>query len=234
MQAICTIALCELYGMTQDSQYREPAQRAIDYCVKIQSKEGGWRYFPGSDSDLSVTGWFAMAFQSARMAGLNVPTPTLQRISGFLDSVERSNGSRYSYKPNNSFTPAMTAEGLLCRQYLGWSQSDSRLRSGAQYLLRNLPTWDAGKRDVYYWYYATQVCHHMEGKYWRAWNNAMKTVLPENQVQSGQERGSWNPRGDEWGGEGGRLFVTCLSTYMLEVYYRHLPIYKTDILGGGL
>ena len=24
----------------------------------------------------------------------------------------------------------------------------------------------------------------------------------------------------------GRLFVTCLSIYMLEVYYRHLPIYS--------
>ena len=232
MQAICTIALCELYGMTKDSQYREPAQRAIDYCVRIQSAEGGWRYFPGSDSDLSVTGWFAMAFQSARMAGLNVPTPTLQRITGYLDSVESNNGSRYSYRPRNGFTPAMTAEGLLCRQYLGWSQSDSRLRSGAQYLIRNLPSWDSGERDVYYWYYATQVCHHMEGKYWRVWNEAIKTVLPENQVQEGRERGSWDPRGDEWGGEGGRLFVTCLSTYMLEVYYRHLPIYQTDVLSG--
>jgi len=37
-QAMCTIALCELYGMTGDSAYREPAQRAIDYCVKVQSR----------------------------------------------------------------------------------------------------------------------------------------------------------------------------------------------------
>ena len=232
-QAICTIALCELYGMTRDSQYREPAQRAIDYCVRVQASEGGWRYFPGSDSDLSVTGWFAMAMQSARMAGLEVPSPTLQHLSSYLDLVGSHDGIFYSYRPNNQPTASMTAEGLLCRQYLGWSQSDPRLRSGANYLIKNLPTWENDERDVYYWYYATQVCHHMEGKYWRTWNNAMKVVLPENQVQEGRERGSWNPKGDEWGNEGGRLFVTCLSTYMLEVYYRHLPIYKADILNGG-
>ncbi len=231
-QAICTIALCELYGMTGDSRYLEPAQRAIDYCVRIQAAEGGWRYDPGAGSDLSVTGWFAMALQSARMAGIEVPTPTFNRLSGYLDSVGSQDGIFYSYKLNRVATASMTAEGLLCRQYLGWSQSDPRLRKGAQYLIKNLPTWDRSERDVYYWYYATQVCHHMEGKYWRTWNDTMKVVLPENQVQEGRERGSWDPRGDEWGSEGGRLFVTCLSTFMLEVYYRHLPVYQVDIFSG--
>ncbi len=236
-QAICTIAICELYGMTRDSRYREPAQRAIDYCVRVQASEGGWRYYPGGKSDLSVTGWFAMALQSARMAGLEVPTPTLQRISGYLDSMSSGGGAFYQYRPNHQPSASMTAEGLLCRQYLGWSQSDPRLRSGADYLIKNLPSWESDKpdvlRDVYYWYYATQVCHHMEGKYWRTWNNAMKVVLPEHQVQEGRERGSWDPKNDEWGSEAGRLYVTCLSTFMLEVYYRHLPIYQTGFLGSG-
>jgi len=233
-QAICTIALCELYGMTRDSRYREPAQRAIDYCVRVQASEGGWRYYPGGSSDLSVTGWFAMALQSARMAGLEVPTPTLKRIGGYLDSRSSGGGAFYSYNKNQPVaTASMTAEGLLCRQYLGWAQSDPRLRSGAEYLINNLPIWESGERDVYYWYYATQVCHHMEGKYWRTWNNTMKVLLPEHQVQEGRERGSWNPKGDEWGSGGGRLYVTCLSTFMLEVYYRHLPIYQAGFLNSG-
>ena len=54
----------------------------------------------------------------------------------------------------------------------------------------------------------------------------MKSLLPERQVQEGKERGSWDPNGDEWGDQAGRLFTTCLSTYMLEVYYRHLPIFR--------
>jgi hypothetical protein len=57
----------------------------------------------------------------------------------------------------------------------------------------------------------------------------MKELLPAKQVKNGQERGSWHPIGDQWGPHGGRLMVTCLHIYMLEVYYRHLPIYRTKL-----
>jgi len=235
-QALCTIALCELYGMTKDEAYREPAQRAIDYCVRVQAPQGGWKYFPRTGSDLSVTGWFVMALQSARMAGLEVPSESLLNVSKFLDSVSHNYGSHYAYQPNDAATKSMTAEGLLCRQYLGWRHSDERLIRGADYLIENLPKWEntpsGDQRNVYYWYYATQVCHHMEGHHWRTWNNVMREVLPENQVQGGKERGSWDPQGDRWGNAGGRLYVTCLSIYMLEVYYRHLPIYQVELFGG--
>jgi hypothetical protein len=229
-QAFCTIALCELYGMTRDERYREPAQRAIDYCVSVQAPEGGWKYFPGTGSDLSVTGWFVMALQSGRMAGLNVPSKTLVNVGEFLDSVSHEYGSYYAYQENSAPTKSMTAEGLLCRQYLGWQHDDERLLRGANYLLENLPDWDRSDRDAYYWYYATQVCHHMEGQHWQRWNKVMRELLPRRQEKQGKERGSWNPEGFRWSSEGGRLFITCLSTYMLEVYYRHLPIYQQDLL----
>jgi hypothetical protein len=227
-QALCTIALCELYGMTRDEDYHEPAQKAVDYCVKIQSPEGGWRYDPGVDADMSVTGWFSMALQSARMAGLEVPSPTFANLTKFLDSVARDDGSRYAYQLQAGATLTLTAEGLLCREYLGWKHDDGRLRTGVDYILANLPEW--GKRNVYYWYYATQVCHHMEGEDWQKWNKVMRQVLPENQEKRGPEKGSWEPNGDRWGDAGGRLYVTCLSIYTLEVYYRHLPIYRHGLL----
>src|SRR5262249_11536607 len=69
--AQCTIVLCELYGITQDSQVREPARKALEYCLKIQAPQGGWRYVPFQDSDMSVSGWFVMALQSARMAKMD-------------------------------------------------------------------------------------------------------------------------------------------------------------------
>jgi hypothetical protein len=230
-QAMCTIALCELFGMTGDYQYRDAAQKAVDYCVKIQSPEGGWRYEPGVDSDMSVTGWFVMALQSARMAGLEVPSPTLDRVSGFLDEVARDGGSRYAYRARDGATLTLTAEGLLCRMYLGWERDDPRLQTGVRYLLDNLPVWN--EQNVYYWYYATQVMHHVEDSPWRIWNAEMRKLLPEKQVRRGRERGSWDPGGDRWGGDGGRLYVTCLSLYTLEVYYRHLPLYQTGVTGGG-
>ncbi|MEX2118454.1 MAG: prenyltransferase/squalene oxidase repeat-containing protein [Pirellulales bacterium] len=228
-QAQCTIALCELYGMTKDPALAAPAQLAVDFCVAAQDPElGGWRYTPRQQSDVSVTGWVVMALQSARMAGLNVPSTTLERVSEFLDKVT-DDGSRYGYMLGNLPTLPMTAEALLCRQYLGWKRDDQRMLVGADYLLDNLPRWE--DRDVYYWYYGTQVMHHLEGDQWKRWNGAMRDMLIEHQEKSGREKGSWDPLGkspDIWAfrGQGGRLYTTCLSLYMLEVYYRHLPIYS--------
>jgi hypothetical protein len=229
--AQATIVLCELYGMTKDEKYRESAQRAIDFCVRAQSREGGWKYSPGVDADTSVTGWFVMALQSALMAELKVPQETLDNVTSFLDSVEHQGGTRYGYMAiGYEPTLTMTAEALLCRQYLGWSRDDPRLLNGVEYINQNLiPTTEAGweqKQNVYYWYYATQLTHHMEGEHWDRWNKVMRQQIPAHQVMKGKEKGSWDNSYDTWGVKAGRLYTTCLSIYMLEVYYRHLPIYR--------
>jgi len=229
-QGQCTIAICELYGMTKDEKYKEPAERAVKYCLRSQSSEGGWRYSPAMDSDVSVTGWVVMALQSARMAKLEVPDDHFRRVERFLDKVAVEGGTRYPYQRGKEATNVMTAEALLCRQYLGWPRDDERLAEAAEWITSggNLINFQRG-RNVYYWYYATQVAHHMEGEYWKRWNGVMRQALPEQQVTKGREAGSWDPlkpTPDEWEDHGGRLYVTCLSIYMLEVYYRHLPIYS--------
>ncbi len=233
-----TIAICELYALTKDpalrSSYKEPAEKAIDYCVKAQSPAGGWKYTFNGPSDVSVTGWILMGLQSARMAGLEVPRKTLENIAGYLDRVGQNGGSRYPYELGREPTRAMTAEGLLCRQYLGWKRNHPPLLEGVEWLLKpeNELTY-TGERDVYYWYYATQVMHHMEGEPWQQWNRKMCQEVPKAQVKDGREKGSWDPYKpveDEWAGEGGRLYVTCLSIYMLEVYYRHLPLYSNPFM----
>ena len=226
--AQCTIAVCEIYGMTNDSRFRRPAAQAVKYCVGAQDKEkGGWRYQPRLDSDTSVTGWFVMALQSARMAKIQVSNNALREVSRYLDSASIDDGRRYGYWMTVNSSPAMCAEGLLCRMYLGWKRDDPRLVDGVTALLAipvayNDRTVD---QDVYYWYYATQAAHHMEGEIWERWNNRMRVEIPAHQIKEGPEAGSWDPQLDKWGGDGGRLFVTCLSIYNLEVYYRHLPLY---------
>jgi len=227
-----TMALCEIYGMTHDPKLAEPAARAIEYCVAAQGPNGGWRYEPGQPGDMSVTGWFMMALKTAEMADLEVPRQTLENIGQFLESVANEKGTRYGYlknsalKPASPMTAAVTAEGLLCRQYLGWPQRDPRLVEGLELLMAdNLFDFENNK-DVYAWYYITQVAHHMEGEPWQRWNDRLRDVLPREQVAKGRETGSWDPSLDHWGHIGGRLFVTCFCTYMLEVYYRHLPLYS--------
>lgn len=240
-QAQATIALCELYAMTGDPELKPKAQAAINFCLEWQAPEGGWRYQERIESDLSVSGWFLMALQSARMGQLDVPEEALVNVDRFLETVASQPmddqnfqvGSRYQYRVSRAEkpTPTMTAEGLLCRQYRGWNQDDPRLIEGMDYLLANPIQWE--EPDVYYWYYATQVAHHLEGDAWRNWNKDMRQIIPENQVQRGREKGSWDPARDDNGVKAGRLFMTCLCTYMLEVYYRHLPIYSKHHFTGG-
>ncbi len=224
-QAQATIALCELYGMTKDSWLRPRAQLAIDFAEQAQSEIGGWRYEPKFDADTSVTGWFVMALQSGRSAELDVNESLLRRVSGFLDSVSSYDGAAYSYQARGNPSPAMTAEGLLCRQYLGWTRDNPSMERGIWALLEDSP-FSIRDGDVYYWYYATQVLHHFGGSPWRLWNEKMREQLPAAQVKSGKEAGSWAPQRDTWGRNYGRLYTTCLSLYCLEVYYRHMPLYK--------
>lgn len=239
-QGQCTIAVCEILTMTKDQRFREAAERAVQYCLKSQSSEGGWRYSPNADSDLSVTGWIVMALQSARMAGIDVPADNLHQVERFLDRIAQADGSRYPYQKGGEPKLAMTAEAMLCRQYLGWRRNDPRMIDAMDWITRddNLISFTKN-RDVYYWYYATQAAHHMEGEWWKRWNTVMRQIMCAQQVKSGPESGSWDPyrpSEDAWTRHGGRLYVTCLSIYMLEVYYRHLPIYTkvyTDLLKSG-
>ncbi len=238
--AQATIAICELYGMTKDPIYEQPARRAVAYAVAAQGRNGGWRYEPGQDGDMSVTGWYLMALKSAQMAGLDVPAATWDGVERFLDHVAVDGGRRYGYRFDDRnrtadlnaarrvagpVTAAVSAEGLLCRQYLGWPRTRPELTAGVEALVgEKFLDWEHDK-DVYAWYYITQVVHHVGGPAWQRWNGRLVEVLPAAQVAKGSERGSWDPALDKWGANGGRLFVTCFCTYMLEVYYRHLPLY---------
>jgi hypothetical protein len=220
------LALCEAYAMTDDSWLRPYCERAVDFAVKSQGSKGGWRYEPRGDSDTSVTGWFLVALISARAGGFEVPDTTLRRVSGWLNKVDEDYGAAYRYMEGQRATSSMTAEGLLCRMYLGWDQSRSALDKGTKTLLRVAP-FQGDAPHFYYWYYATQVMHHMGGRTWDKWNTAMREQLPAMQEKLPPEAGSWPAKGDRFDTMAGRLYCTCMALYCLEVYYRHLPIYET-------
>ena len=225
---IATIALCEAYGMSKDERLAEPARRAVEFIVNAQDeKSGGWRYRPNQSGDTSVVGWQIMALKSAQMSGLEVPERTLQLASKWLDHVEgdgkRTGWFGYTREGDKNNDPTMTAEGLLCRQYLGAKRGDETLRRGADHLLEYLP--QEGKFNSYYWYYGTQCMFHMQGEHWRRWNESMRDMIVESQRRDGNMAGTWDPR-DNWERQGGRIMSTSLRLLMLEVYYRHLPLYQ--------
>ena len=225
-QGIAAIALCEAFGMTQHPDFREPAQRSLQYIINAQNKTtGGWRYNPGEAGDTSVVGWQMMALKSGEMAGLDVPIETHAGIRRWLKSVEGNMpvGGQFGYT-NRTVSPAMSAEGLLCLQFLGTGRNEAAMRAGADYLLTQLPDVKQG-RTSYYWYYGTQVMYHMQGNYWQEWNTALRDMVVNTQIRDGHMAGTWNPV-DNWEKRGGRLYSTSMKLLLLEIYYRHLPLYE--------
>lgn len=219
---LAAICICEAYAMTQDPKFQEPAQDALDYIIRAQDRlGGGWRYKPGQAGDTSVLGWQLMALKSGAMAGLDVPTTTFAGASRFLDSVAMDGGITYGYEePGRG--DAVTAVGLLSRMYLGWTKEKPELGQGVILLS------EAGPSDfnIYYNYYATQVIHHWGGELWDDWNNKLRPQLVASQIREGPAAGTWYFEDDHGTIPGGRLYCTAMATMILEVYYRHMPIYR--------
>ncbi len=242
--AFGTMALCEAYGLSQDERLKVPAQLAIKYLMEAQHSEGGWRYGPKQPGDLSVTSWVFFAIRSGQLAGLMISKDPLIRAQRFVDSCAigpaEARRIRYCYDPraeNKAASLSMTAAGLLTRQYLGCRKDDSELVAGCKYLAENLPP-EGGTAlgNIYYYHYATQVLHHMEGVEFDLWNYRMREHLIRTQQKEGCRAGSWNPQGVNWAERGGRLFATGLALMTLQVYYRHLPMYRPIVrtaTGGG-
>jgi hypothetical protein len=85
---------------------------------------------------------------------------------------------------------------------------------------------------MYYNYYATQVMHHWGGNEWDRWNYRIREWLITQQSRKGHEAGSWfmsDSTSAPKARAGGRLYCTAMSAMILEVYYRHMPLYGSQV-----
>lgn len=223
-QGLAGIVLSEAYAMTQDNQLAMPAQLTLNYIMNAQDPVGGgWRYEPKQPGDTSAAGWQIIALKSGQMAFLQVNPLTIEKAVQFLDSIQQDEGAVYGYDEPGKANVSTTAVGLLCRMYLGWKKDHPALQRGVAAIAKRGPI-----SHLYFDYHATQVMHHMEGDMWIAWNDKMKGMLLKSQSNKGHESGSWyeGVERDHGAKVAGRLYCTSLATLILEVYYRHMPIYR--------
>ena len=223
--AMATCALSEAYAMTFDARLQPAVKRAVNYTLRCQDRvTGGWRYHPSDPGDTSQLGWQLMALKSAELAGIAIPQETRDGIRRFLKSVSSGrNGGLACYQATRPIaTRSMTAEAMVCRQFLGYADGPETVSEASGYLLQELP--GAARTNHYYWYYATLGLYQVQGDAWRQWNEALQDNLLAAQRHDGGWAGSWDPD-PVWGGCGGRAYSTALATLCLEVYYRFLPLY---------
>lgn len=221
--AIATIALCEALAMTSDDRLHKPAQEAVDFLVRAQHPDGGWRYAPLQPGDASVTGWVIKAIHAAQLADLVVSTQLIIKTDEFLNDVQ--SGDQYSYQAGGTSRHTMTADATLSRVHLNNARNIDSVQHGVHFLIKNhQPTWES--YNLYYFHSATQLMFHHGGLEWRAWNAQIKELLLETQETSGHAAGSWTPKAS-YDTAGGRLFATSLAVCCLETYYRYLPAFRT-------
>ncbi len=225
--AMAACALSEAYGMTHDPRLESAVRRGIDFTIAAQDpRGGGWRYRPGDPGDTSQLGWQLMALKSAELAGIAMPAATRNGMIRFLKSVSvGTHGGLASYRPGEQISRAMTAEALVCRQFLGFERENPSCDEAGDYLLGELP--GQGIANDYYWYYATLGMYQLQGEHWEKWNQSMRCTLLDRQVKEGPMAGSWNTD-TLWGSYGGRVYTTAIATLTLEVYYRFLPLYLAN------
>lgn len=226
VHGLATICISEAHALDhRDKDLKKLTEMAINFIEAAQDPvDGGWRYKPRDDvGDTSVVGWQIMAMQSAKSGTVRFSNRPLQKARTFLNSVQVDDiGSSYAYVPTRlTAKNSMTAVALLCRMYMGWKKDNEGLRKGVHHLSAIGPS----RSDIYYNYYASQVLHHWGGELWEKWNKGMREQLVRTQIKKGPATGSWAPT-DSHGNRGGQIYQSTLSILTLEIYYRHLPIYR--------
>jgi hypothetical protein len=224
---IASMAICEAYAMTEDPELRSAAQAGVHFIAAAQhTPGGGWRYQPGDPGDMSMLGWQLMALKSGEIGGLAVNRQCFRGAEFFIDSlrVPRSGVYGYSAPMADNDDACTTAIGALGLYYLGRENESSEQQASVKFLIEKGPVLD----DLYGLYYSTQAVMHLGGDDWPTWNLAVREHLIQSQKTAGHARGSWFTAGQgshRTGELGGRTYCTAMSAMILEVYYRHLPLY---------
>jgi len=227
-QGVATLALGEALALTRDDMLVRPVTDAVKFIVTAQDHYGGgWRYLPGQAGDTTVTAWQLAALKSAALAGLEVPTPTIDGVCRFLDRVQARGGECYGYLGPHT-KPCTSAIGLFCRLHTGWEQRET-LDRGLAALARPGPA----PTGVYQNFYLAQALLQADHAAWPRWNARNRDQLVTQQARGGHELGSWF-FDDRETAPGGRLAHTALAVLTLEVYYRLLPLYRPDAVDRGL
>lgn len=214
--AMATLALAELYGLTNDKNIKPVLKKAVDLIHGSQNHEGGWRYSPSpTGADISVTIMIVMALRSAKNSGIHVKDQTLKDAVGYIKRCydERSGG--FTYQPGSRPGFARTAAGVCVLQLTGTYKA-SEIPRALDYMKDN---FDSREHYWYGHYYASHAMHQVGGKEWKAWYEKMVTnFLPLQKTD-----GSW---GNVDRNSPGPVYQTAIAVIALSVPMNYLPSYQ--------
>ena len=226
LDAIGTLALCESYAMTRDERLKRSAQEAIQRLAQASRPVSG----TNPPNDHRTDAWLLMALKSGHAADLQVPVATWNALRDVFDVIpsEFANGTPGLIDPNGS--ESQIAAQSFARLLLARDHDAPTLQQAVARIAARGPV----KTDLEYDFFATQTLHHWrevspdENRMWIAWHRELQDWLLGNQETQGHRKGSLFIN-DRRADDGGRLYCTAMAVMILEVYYRHLPIYRETL-----
>jgi squalene cyclase len=214
--AMATLALAELWGMTDDKDIKPVLTKAVNLIVGSQNAEGGWRYEPRpTGADISVTIMQVMALRAAKNSGLHVKDETMRRAIDYIKRCYNRRIGGFSYMPGQAPGFARTAAGVCVLQLTGEYKA-AEISEALTYMKQHA---DERYHFWYGHYYASHAMHQVGGKEWADWYKRIRdTFLP---MQTGD--GSWSSR-DRF--EVGPVYQTSIAVIMLSVPMNYMPIFQ--------
>lgn len=225
---ICTLALCEAYGMMQEEEENRKIKAALDRAIRViinaqspsGNNKGGWRYNPSpSDADLSVTAWQILALRAAQNCHLDVPEKTISDASDYIRRSFHPASKSFGYQPGGGGSVAMRSAGIVCMNALGMNQDkkDKDIIKAAATLFLTLDPKSGG--NFYYQTYYVATASNMAGKQYRdTLLPKVESALLDLQLPTGEFR--------KHSGHQGGVYSTAFSVISLCVRYQFLPIYQ--------
>ncbi len=222
--AVATLALCEAYGLSWHFLLKEPAKRAFEWLMAVQTPKRGWRESPDDrDDDTPTTAWCALALRSGSLAGFLVPKRCRDGIMAWLAEVtepaEPWHVGRHRRPARGERSDALaTGAGILTRVITNMSKQDPAL-GAITFLAKELPA-DAGGR-----FFGTAAITSYDGPngaLFKRWIAALDAALLAHQAAAGPERGSWPAEAPV-----GRASVTALNVMSLLAPRQFISVFGT-------
>src|SRR5262245_4845414 len=235
--------LASVYAEENDGerrrQLREVLTRAVKFSVDAQSSKGGWFYIAGQDAadsdEASVTSSQVQGLLAARMAGIAVPRPTLQRAVRSLEENAIIDGAPPPRGGIRNDRSSLTAGAVACAFGAGDCKSD-QVKKWLKFCQRSIPSRFVPRLgfDPYTHFYYAQVLYALgdtgyeklfpgaeEPLQWRKYRETFFDHLGETQ----KEDGRWDT-----GGFGiGPVYATAVHLIILQLDNEPVPFLGSRI-----
>ena len=211
--ALATLALSEVWGMSDREEVRDALKLGVRIILRSQNAKGGWRYSPyPSGADISVTVMQIVALHSAKEAGIYVPQRTIDRAMSYVRSLQVPFTGGFGYASATGEGFARTAAGVTSLLMCGMDPKSRPVQAGLGYLFR-YPNEKFNQTGYYFYahYYAIQAVYQAGEGYYQKWYPRIHDALIKRQRST-----------EAWSG----AFNTSLGVLILGVPYRFLPVYQ--------